>query len=59
MSLLVEIKETLTPAKETSAEILLVASDSVSGILFLWTLGKFSMLFLSKSDRDAKLVTPS
>ena len=59
MSLLTEINETFAPATEVSDAMLLDRSASMAGMLFLQTPGRFSMLFLSKSDRDAKLVMPS
>ena len=58
-SLLTKIEEMLSPETEALAVMLSLSSSSIVGMLLLQTLGKFSMLFLSKSDRDAKLVTPS
>ena len=59
MILLAEIEEALAPDTETSDAMILVESVSMEGMLFLQTLGRFSILFLSKSDSDAKLVMPS
>ena len=59
MNLFTGIEEMLSPATESSVAMLLLVSASIEGILFLQALGKFWMLFLSKSHRDAKLVKPS
>ena len=56
ISLFIKIEEMLAPATEFSTAILLVASASKAGMLFLQTLGRFSVLFFSKSERDEKLV---
>ena len=59
MSLLTDVEKKLVPETVGSAAILLIASASMEGMMFLQALRKFSMLFWSKSDRDAKLVIPS
>ena len=59
MRLLTEMEHMLTPATVALAEMLLVASTSVAGMIFLQMFGKWWIPFLWKSDSDTKLVIPS
>ena len=54
-----EIEEMIVKAMEDSAAKLFLTSTSIVGMIFLQTLCKFSMIFVLKSRRDAKLVTLS
>ena len=59
MSPLTKIKEMSSTAKQTLDATLLVSSASIAGTIFLKMWCKYSMIFSSKLDIDAKLVMPS
>ena len=54
-----EIKETLGPATSTSVEIPFAVSAVMGAIYSLEVDARDSMLFLSKSWRESKVVNPS